>query len=44
VFATFFDVVAETVREACGPAWTQPMADAWVRLLADLAHYVAKPA
>jgi hemoglobin-like flavoprotein len=43
VFATFFGVVAEAVREACGAAWTQAMADAWRRLLNQLDFYVAHP-
>lgn len=43
VFATFFGVVAEAVREACGTAWTQAMADAWRRLLNQLDFYVAHP-
>ena len=40
VFATFFGLVAEVVEEACGPAWSAPMATAWRRTLADLNHYV----
>lgn len=40
VFATFFGLVAEIVREACGPAWTPAMTEAWRRTLADLDHYV----
>jgi hemoglobin-like flavoprotein len=41
VFATFFGIVAEVVRETCGADWTPAMDAAWKRLLADLDHYVA---
>lgn len=41
VFATFFDVVAETVRDACGPDWTETMDGAWACLLADIRRYMA---
>ncbi len=44
VFATFFGIVEEVVRETCGGAWTPAMAQAWRRMLADLDHYVARPA
>lgn len=44
VFATFFGLIAEVVKEACGPAWTPAMADAWRRMLADLDSYVVHPA
>ncbi len=44
VFATFFGVVAEVVRETCAGAWTPAMAGAWARVLADLDYYVARPA
>jgi hemoglobin-like flavoprotein len=43
VFATFFGLVAEIVREACGEAWTPQMAAAWGRTLADLDFYVTHP-
>ncbi len=43
VFATFFGLVAEVVREACGPDWSPAMADAWRRTLADLDYYVTHP-
>lgn len=42
VFATFFGIVAEVVRETCGAAWTPAMDGAWTRTLADLDHYVAQ--
>jgi len=35
IFPLFFDVVAESVREAAGPAWTPDMTAAWNGLLAD---------
>jgi len=40
VFATFFGVVAEVVKEACGHHWTGAMDDAWRRTLADLDYHV----
>lgn len=40
VFATFFGIVEEVVREACGSDWTQEMNNAWRQLLDDLAHFV----
>ncbi|HLY80119.1 MAG TPA: globin [Caulobacteraceae bacterium] len=43
VFCTFFPVVAETLREAVGEAWTQDMGQAWESLLADLDFYVKHP-
>jgi hemoglobin-like flavoprotein len=44
VFATFFGVVAQVVRDVCGDAWTTDMDRAWHRTLADLDHYVKHPA
>ncbi|MFI4974002.1 MAG: globin [Caulobacterales bacterium] len=43
VFATFFGLVAEVVREACGSQWTDAMNQAWRVILADLDHYVTHP-
>lgn len=43
VFATFFGVVGEVVRETCGAAWTTALDGAWERLLADLHFYVTHP-
>lgn len=43
VFATFFGVVAEAVRAACGPRWSSEMGAAWDRTLADLDRYVGRP-
>jgi hemoglobin-like flavoprotein len=42
VFATFFGIVAEVVRETCGADWTPAMDGAWKRTLADLDHYVTQ--
>jgi hemoglobin-like flavoprotein len=42
VFATFFGIVKEVVRETCGEDWTPAMDAAWKRMLADLDHYVAQ--
>lgn len=42
VFATFFGIVEEVVRETCGADWTTEMGAAWRRILADLDHYVAR--
>ncbi len=42
VFATFFGIVAEVVRETCAGDWTPAMDGAWKRTLADLDHYVAQ--
>lgn len=43
VFCTFFPVVAETLREVVGEAWTGEIAQAWESLLADLDFYVKHP-
>lgn len=43
VFVTFFDVVAETVRDVCAHDWTPEMASGWQALVADLRRYVAGP-
>lgn len=37
VFATFFDVVHETFREAAGDGWTAEMEAAWTGVLAQAA-------
>jgi len=42
VFATFFGVVCEVVRETCAGDWTDVMQAAWARVLADLDHFVAQ--
>jgi hemoglobin-like flavoprotein len=43
VFATFFGLVAEVVKETCGPDWTDAMEEAWKRTLADLDAFVRHP-
>ena len=43
VFGTFFGIVEEVVREACGPEWTEEMSKAWSQLVEDLAQYVKQP-
>jgi hemoglobin-like flavoprotein len=40
VFATFFGVVARTVRDQLGEAWTPAIEAAWTALLAELDAYV----
>ncbi|HET6970453.1 MAG TPA: globin [Phenylobacterium sp.] len=42
VFATFFTVVAETVREILGAEWTAEVERAWAELLAEIDVYVQK--
>ena len=43
VFATFFGVVAATLREVLGEAWSPDIDVAWSQLLADLDYYVTHP-
>lgn len=40
VFATFFAVVRDTVRDVLGPDWTPGFADAWDDLLAEIGRFV----
>lgn len=42
-FASFFTVMRDELRAACGPHWSPQMEDAWQRLLIDLECYVARP-
>lgn len=42
-FASFFGIVATVVQEACAEQWTNEMAVAWSRTLADLDRYVRAP-
>jgi hemoglobin-like flavoprotein len=42
VFATFFGIVEEVVREACGSDWTEKMNSAWRQLLDDLTRYATQ--
>ncbi|HEY2481403.1 MAG TPA: globin, partial [Caulobacteraceae bacterium] len=41
VFPLFFDVVAESVREAAGENWTPKMAESWDRMMADFRRLAA---
>jgi hemoglobin-like flavoprotein len=43
VFGTFFDTVAETVREVLGDEWSNELAAAWRTTLADLHYFVTHP-
>lgn len=43
VFATFFGLIAEVVKETCGPDWSPAMESAWRRTLADLDRFVVHP-
>jgi hemoglobin-like flavoprotein len=43
VFATFFGVVAASLREVLGEAWTGEIDASWTDLLADLDFYVRHP-
>lgn len=40
VFAIFFAVIEETVRDVCGEEWTDEMARAWRQTLADIDEFV----
>ena len=40
VFATFFRIVADVVRDTCGTYWTNAMDAAWSGILEDLDAYV----
>ncbi|MBV9046288.1 MAG: globin [Alphaproteobacteria bacterium] len=40
IFRTFFRVVANTVREVLGDAWTADIDTAWAAMLAELDSYV----
>jgi len=42
-FASFFIVMRDELRAACGLQWSPEMEDAWQRLLHDLERYVARP-
>jgi hemoglobin-like flavoprotein len=39
IFPLFFDVVAETLRETAGEAWTPDMTTAWDGLLTDFRRF-----
>ena len=40
VFATFFAVVAETLKDLLAADWTPEMETGWREMLADIEHYV----
>lgn len=40
VFATFFNIVGEVVRELAGDDWTAETAAAWAEMLAEIAAYI----
>lgn len=42
-FASFFTVMRDEIRAACGAEWSPAMEDAWSRLLNELERYVARP-
>lgn len=42
-FASFFTVMRDEIRAACGAAWSGEMEEAWARLLGELERYVARP-
>lgn len=42
-FASFFTVMRDELRTACGPDWSPAMEEAWQRLLLDLERFVARP-
>lgn len=44
VFPSFFGIVHEVVREACGGGWTAQMETAWAQLLADIDSYIGAEA
>ena len=41
VFATFFEIVRDVVREVLGADWTPQFAGAWDELLAEIDRYIA---
>jgi len=43
VFGTFFGVLADTLREVLGDAWTAEIDTAWRDLLIELDYYVTHP-
>ena len=43
VFAVFFAIVAQTIREQLGEDWTPPIDQAWNELLRDLDFFVTHP-
>ena len=43
IFVTFFGIVEEVVRSACGSDWTEEMSQAWRQVLNELTSYVKRP-
>ena len=43
IFRIFFNIVAATIREQLGGAWSAEFAMAWTKLLADLDYFVTHP-
>ena len=43
IFGLFFGVVADTLREVVGDAWTVPMDAAWREMLGDMNWYATHP-
>jgi hemoglobin-like flavoprotein len=41
LFAAFFGVIADTMREIIGADWSQEMDEAWRRLLVEIDRFVA---
>jgi hemoglobin-like flavoprotein len=41
LFVAFFSVIAATLREVLGPAWSGEVDDAWRKLLAEIGSLVA---
>lgn len=39
-FVLFFEVIAETLRDTIGAAWTTDMSTGWREMIADIARYV----
>ena len=42
IFATFFGVIRDTVRDILGPDWSATSELAWAELLVEIDHYVLK--
>jgi hypothetical protein len=42
LFASFFGVIAETLREVLGGDWSQEIDDAWQKLLREIEAVVAR--
>ena len=41
IFGTFFETVAETLREVLGPDWSPAVEESWQTLLIALSYFVA---